>query len=109
LGNRRVQRAKARNLAAETVILLFGELDEPEQRIRHPAASGQNDGLPPRRLGFDEGSNASEAIGIGNARSAKLVDNPRVGLAHRGEVSRQKKRVATVLTRSRARNCAASH
>jgi hypothetical protein len=102
-GHLRMPLAQQRDLGAEGYFLLLGQADEPEQRIRHAAAGGQHHCQAPRRLRFEKRGDAGEAIGVRDARSSELVDDPTIRTGHRIEVSRRKG-AATVLTRGCARN-----
>ena len=63
-------------------VLLLGKLDQPEKGVRHTTAGRQDDALRTRRLRFDDLRDTAEALGVGDAGAAKLVDDPGSGSGH---------------------------
>jgi len=82
VGDLRMAFAQLRNLALELPVLPLREPDASEQRVGHAPAGGQHHAQAPRRLRFKQGGDACEAIGIRDARSSELVDDPTFSSGH---------------------------
>ena len=76
LGDRRMAGPQALQPPPVDRILRLGLRDQAEQRVRHPLAGGQHHPEPALRLGLEDRGNAAEAVGIGNAGAAELVNDP---------------------------------
>ena len=64
---RSVRTPQTHDLAAKTLILLFGKSDEAEQCIRHTFAGRQHDRLSAGGLRLDQARDTHEAVGVGDA------------------------------------------
>src|SRR5262249_12262448 len=103
LRDRRVPVPQCRDMPPVTVVLALGQLDEFQERVRDPAASGQDDAQAGARQRIENSRDTPEAVGVGDARPSELVHDPRFGFGHLAR-GLWKKGSATLLTRSSARN-----
>ncbi len=61
------------------LVLLFGQRDQPQQRIGDAAARGQDDAQALLRLRLQNVGHALEAGSVRDARTAEFVHHPAVG------------------------------
>ena len=81
-----------------TIVLLLRQRDHPQQGVRDAPAGREDDGKRPGRLRLQDRGHAGKAIGIGNARAAELVDDPRWVHAH--ELGSQAKKAVRLYWRA---------
>ena len=74
--------AQRPQLRAKGLVLALGQIDEPQQGVRHPPAGGEDHAQGTGRERIEYGGNPSEAVGVGDARPSELVHDPRFGFGH---------------------------
>ncbi len=79
----RVSRPQRSEIGPEGVVLALGQVHEPQERIGDAPASGQDDAHALVRQGIENGGDAPEAVGVGDARPSELVHDPGIGFGHR--------------------------
>ncbi len=76
LGNRNVALADLAEARLERGILLLGQGHQAAAAVGDAAAGRQHDRLTAGAACLDDARDATEAVGIGDARAAELVDYP---------------------------------
>src|SRR5581483_9483658 len=103
LGDFRMPRAQPGDLHAIAVVLTLRQRHQAEQSIRDALARRKHDADARSRQGIDDGGDAPEAAGVGNAGAAEFVHDPGSGIGH-GIGIDQWEGGATLLTSPSARN-----
>ncbi len=76
-------RPQRSELSPKEIVLALGQVHESQERIRDASAGGQDDSEPLITEGFENRGNATEAVGVGDARPPELVHDPGIGFDHR--------------------------